>query len=248
MANIWHAPVMPDIYYFGMPDIWYAASRGDLAEVQRMVGQYPGLLHAYKHTWTALMQASACGHVEVARWLVDQGAALDQRHETGHTALYKASEKGQAAVVRLLLEWGADPTIQGCDKGRLSTPLIQASKRGHLETVLCLLDHFSATATINHPGQSRSTALWWAGVNRHTCVVRALLDMGADPTIADDRGRTAMAVAKGRACIEALKVRCACRPSNPPLLSGLTEAWGLVLGVAAGGGAGLPAMEGPAGG
>jgi ankyrin repeat protein len=98
-----------------------AARQGDLAEVQRLVGQYPRGLNACINKWTPLMQASAPGHFEVVRWLVDRGADLDQRHETGQTALYEASEKGQTAVVRLLLRGGPTPPSRAMTKanGRL---------------------------------------------------------------------------------------------------------------------------------
>jgi ankyrin repeat protein len=101
--------------------------------------------------------------------------------------------------------------------------------------VRCLLDHPSAAATINHDDRWDRTALWWACHKGHAGVVTALLERGADPTIADEYGRIPMVAAernKHRACIEALEVRCSLHSSPiPRLLTGLAEAWGLVLGV-----------------
>jgi ankyrin repeat protein len=93
--------------------IWDAVKSGDLAEVERLVGQDPGLLDAKdaEGWWTPLMYASEGGHVGVARWLVDKGAAMDERDRSQRTALWLASCHGHPAVVRLLLESGADPTI-----------------------------------------------------------------------------------------------------------------------------------------
>jgi hypothetical protein len=50
--------------------IWGAAEAGDLAEVQRLVGQDPRWLNAtnYYHTWPPLMYASKQGHVDVVRF------------------------------------------------------------------------------------------------------------------------------------------------------------------------------------
>jgi hypothetical protein len=146
----------------------------------------------------------------------------------GWTALSMAASKGHTPVVRLLLDRGADPTIANNDH---CTPLLEAFRQGHLETVWCLLDHPSAAATINHFDRFHRTALMCACMIGRVDMVRALLEKGADPTIANDTGRTAMAVAvlyQRRTCTEALKVRCTRRPSTPPLLSGLTEALGLV--------------------
>jgi ankyrin repeat protein len=194
-----------------MNGIWEAAEEGDLAEVQRLIGQNPRLLNATRapHAMTPLMRAAVAGHVAVVRWLVDQGAALDEPSSDGWTALCYASSTGRTPVVRLLLERGADPIIAN---GRGCTPLIRACKGGHLETVWCLLDHPRAAAAIHHRDHVWGvTALWEACSNGNGEVVRALLEKGADPTLASPGGRTPMAMAKlykHAACIEALEVRC----------------------------------------
>jgi ankyrin repeat protein len=82
------------------------------------------------------------------------------------------------------------------------------------ETVRCLLDHPTAAATVNHRDEEGRTALWCAASSGRVAVVRALLEKGADPATADNQGRTPVAVsklskgAKGRACVDALKVGC----------------------------------------
>jgi ankyrin repeat protein len=186
-----------------MPDIWEAAFEGDVGEVERLVGQDPGLLNARDRPtrWTPLMFASAEGHVRVVRCLLDKGAAInDCSHDPLHgggvmarTPLWVACCRGRTPVVRLLLEGGGDPTIAG-DGG--STPLILASDNGHLEVVRMLLSHPSAKGTIDHRDRGGETALWSACHMGRGAVVRALLESGADPTIADDKGTTPMAIAK----------------------------------------------------
>jgi ankyrin repeat protein len=197
--------------------VWDAAKAGDLAEVQRLVGQDPRLLHA-KHAFrgpTPLMFAAGAGHLEVVRWLVERGLALDEQDTHAETALYTASEEGRTPVVRLLLEGGADPTVA---EGHGWTPLIGTSRAGHVETVRCLLDHPSGAATINQCDKLGSwTALSWACQMGRVDVVRALLEKGADPTIVDDTGRTPMAHAKENArhaCVEALEVSAPSIPST----------------------------------
>jgi hypothetical protein len=75
-----------------MTHIWRAAHDGDLAEVERLVGLDPGLLDAryYDQGWTPLMFASREGHVGVARWLLDHGAAINERTDDGVTVLVLA--------------------------------------------------------------------------------------------------------------------------------------------------------------
>jgi ankyrin repeat protein len=118
-------------------------------------------------------------------------------------------------VVRLLLARGGDPAI-ATHAG--STPLIIASLDGHLEVVHLLLGHPSAKADINRRDDQGRIALWWACDKGRGGVVRALLESGADPTIAITNGSTPMAIAKQhppayisaegrRECVAALEVR-----------------------------------------
>jgi hypothetical protein len=179
-----------------MDDLRRAALHGDLAEVQRLVGEDPGLLNATDNTLrrTPLMWACDWGHVGVVRWLLDQGAATNMRAAPGNTALWFACCNGSSsAVMKLLLERGADPTIAD-EHGW--TPLMAASWVGSLEIVCVLLGRPSARATINQRDTFDQTALWWACFRGRGGVVRALLQGGADPTIANNDGTTPMAIAK----------------------------------------------------
>jgi uncharacterized protein len=186
-----------------------AAAAGDLAEVQRLVGQDPRLLNAPDDfRWTPLMDAAEGGYVGVVRWLLDQGARLNEQSAYGSTALCLAGFRGHTPMVRLLLERGADPTI--VDVYGLS-PLIRACDGGRVETVLCLLEHPSAAGTINHRDGGGATALWWACAQGRVDAVRVLLERGADPSTPDIIGKTPLVMAQDShhpACVEALKVRC----------------------------------------
>jgi ankyrin repeat protein len=200
-----------------MDGIWQAAKAGDVGEVERLVGQDPGLLDAEDGGVgrTPLMLASRQGHVGVVRWLLRKGAAINEADLADQTALLYACEEGRAPVVSLLLERGADPTIANY-AGR--TPLMVASCDGHLEVVRLLLGHPSAKMIINHRENDGETALWRACKYGHGGVARALLEIGADPTIADNEGTTPVAISKQhpsdarcaegrRECVAALEVR-----------------------------------------
>jgi hypothetical protein len=69
-----------------MKGIWDAAEAGDLAEVQRLVGQDPGLLDATMRDYRLQDAPDARlrqGHVGVVRWLLDKGAAINERGYLG---------------------------------------------------------------------------------------------------------------------------------------------------------------------
>jgi hypothetical protein len=146
-----------------MPHIWRAAQTGDLAEVERLVGRDAGLIDAKDgvHGVTPLILASWEGHVGLVQWLMDKGAAMDERSALGQSALFLASfhHDERSPVVRLLLEKGADPTIV-TNLGW--TPVVAASYRGHLEVVRLLLGHPSAKSTTNFRTTRGMTALWFA--------------------------------------------------------------------------------------
>jgi ankyrin repeat protein len=215
-------------------DIWEAAQAGDLAEVERLAGQDPGLLDSREDPLgrTPLGYASREGHMGVVRWLLDAGAAIDGQDLRGDTALGWACSGGHLPVVKLLLERGADPTI--ADESGL-TPLMDAiTIDGRLEIVHLLLDQQRVKDTINHRDDVGKTALNSACYFGRVGEVRALLESGADPTIATNSGRTPRAAAEEpfpdetltegrRECVAALKVRSCLlfllpSPGHPALL------------------------------
>jgi uncharacterized protein len=91
------------------------------------------------------------------------------------------------------VERGADPTI-ATHVGM--TPLMAASHEGHLEVVRLLLGHHSAKAAINRHSENGQTALWRACCMGRGGVARALLESGADPTLADRNGISPMIIAR----------------------------------------------------
>jgi uncharacterized protein len=209
-----------------MAGIMVAAGTGDVGEVERLVGQDPSLLNGKgARGVTPLMMASHFAKMEVMRWLLDHGAAINERDDGQRTPLSTASFAGVTPVVRLLLERGADPTLADHHGW---TPLIVGSVRGHLEVVRSLLGHPGTRAAINHRASGGSTALLEACLHGRGAIVKALLESGADPTIARSAGPTPMFVAKletaypegvtaedRRECVAALEVSFCSRFSLP---------------------------------
>jgi ankyrin repeat protein len=183
-----------------MGDIWKAAEAGDRDEVEWLVGQNRGLLNARDVTlgmmplmWASWFGHSWQNHVGVVQWLLDEGAAMDEQYPFRLTAMWLACSVSRTPVVRLLLERGADPTIANIEGG---TPLMAASREGHLEVVHLLLAHPTAGAIINRRDRFGRTALWSACEHGHGGVVRALLASGADLKIANEEGITPTTIAK----------------------------------------------------
>lgn len=150
--------------------------------------------------------AAVQGHTEVARCLLDFGAALDGTEwEMGRTALYMAAGRGHVAFVDLLLSRGANPALRRAG-GR--TPLGIAAYNGHTEVVRLLLRH--PHADLDGRDDQGCTPLWQAARNGRTASLKLLLAAGADPSVPGEQGWLAIDVAREKdrvECVALLEVR-----------------------------------------
>lgn len=146
---------------------------------------------------TALLLAATYDHVDVARVLVAVGAdpdALDDRHDTPWLV---TGVTGSVAMLETLLPAGPDLTIRNRFGGLSPIP---ASERGHVDYVRRVV---KTAVDLDHVNDLGWTALLEAvilgdGGEPHQEIVRILLDAGADPSIADGDGVTALEHARRR--------------------------------------------------
>ena len=87
---------------------------------------------------TALHVAAHCGHVRVAKLLLDRKADPNSRALNGFTPLHIACKKNRIKVVELLLKYGA--SIEATTESGL-TPLHVASFMGCMNIVIFLIQH-----------------------------------------------------------------------------------------------------------
>ena len=120
-----------------MTDLYDAAKRGDLKQVTLLVeqGVDKNQVGNYYET-TALSVAANDGHLDVVRYLVEQGAGMEKVDRDGNTPLIYASDCGHLEVVRYLLDQGADRDAVDYEG---YTPLHCAAQQGHLETAKLLM-------------------------------------------------------------------------------------------------------------
>ena len=86
---------------------------------------------------TQLFIACEKGNVELARFLLDNGAAVDWANKNGQTPLYTACVKGHVDAARLLLERGA--AVDQANKNG-ATPLWISCWKGHVDAARLLLE------------------------------------------------------------------------------------------------------------
>jgi ankyrin repeat protein len=140
---------------------------------------------------TPLMFATAIGHLNLVRTIIDAGADLESRTELGESALVLAADNGWAEGAALLLERGADVNARMSNGW---TALMRAADKGRSEIVGILLEK-KADANLKETKNGR-TALMAASRFGRVDTVKMLIENEADINAQiESTGDTALYVA-----------------------------------------------------
>ncbi|XP_014249022.1 histone-lysine N-methyltransferase EHMT2 [Cimex lectularius] len=163
-------------------NLYQAAKAGDVEKILIMIAEgmnpnrEPGCLGA-------LHAAAGSGFLAAVHILVQAGTNLDTLDKGQFTPLMAATLNGHNHIVRYLVKAGASLTVQGVDG---MTALHFAAKLGNVEACHIMLTLISTPdSLVNIVDDGRWTALVWAAENRHSKVVRYLLENRADPHVRD---------------------------------------------------------------
>ena len=162
-----------------------------------------GELIAGKKKALDIFEATALGRLDrVKQWVRDDASAIDSRSKDGFTALHFACFFGQPDAARLLIESGAAVDTVAANPTKVM-PLHSASSARNLDAARVLLEH---GAPVNARQQAGWVPIHAAAQNGDRPMVELLLKHRADPTLANDEGKTSAMVAreKGHAEIAAL--------------------------------------------
>ncbi len=167
-----------------------AASKGNKAEIERLLKRGADVNAQQADGATALQWAAYRGDAKLAELLLKAGAKPGLANHDGATPLWLAAARGDAAVIQALLKGGADANEQ-LPLGR--RPLMLAARSGNVDAVHALLEH---GADVNASETERgTTALMQAADQGHADVLKELIQHGANvaavskPVMRD--GRTA---------------------------------------------------------
>lgn len=170
-------------------DFFNALLRNDAPAVSRLIGRGFDPNTTGPSGVVALHLAIMERSYAVAETLIQaRGIQVDKRNNTDETALMLAALRGHMDLCRLLLGRGADVNKPGW------TALHYAASGEQTEIVKLLLDHF---AYIDAEAPSGNTPLMMAVMYGPESTIALLLEAGADPTLKNNAGRTAMDLAEG---------------------------------------------------
>lgn len=169
------------------------------------------------------VMAARAGRAERASALLSEGAKVDSRDRNGDSALNMAAAKGNITLVDVLLKAGADVNLANLAG---VTPLMAASFRGNADIVHkllaagakaeptdrikknaatyaagsgctpCLAELLRAGTPVNGRLENDLTLLMWAAPYGHESTVKFLLEQGADKSLKDNRGKSAVDMAR----------------------------------------------------
>ena len=144
---------------------------------------------------TALMMAAA--EPAKARLLLNRGAAVDARAQSGYSALMVAANYGNSTeAVRLLLDRGATVGAGTPAPQYRASPLLLAISTAELPKVKLLMDgDHDLRQSMMVAGFAKTTALQFALFNADIPMVELLASHGADVNEADDQGVSPVAMA-----------------------------------------------------
>ncbi|HSP70474.1 MAG TPA: ankyrin repeat domain-containing protein [Bryobacteraceae bacterium] len=193
---------------YGATPLSEAAASGNPAIVEALLkaGADPKALTTADGE-TVLMTAARVGNAEAVKVLLDRGADVNARETyKGQTALMWAAAERHPEVVKLLLAHGADWKIRNFDREtkipKLSaassvspiarggfTAFLFTAREGDIESAKAMLE---AGVDIDQTDVDGTNALVVSIMNKKYTFAKFLLDRGANPNLADVKGRAAL--------------------------------------------------------
>ena len=110
-----------------------AAKLGDVQRMMQLVAAGARINSDVEHS--ALVWAANEGHLEAARWLLDNGSDVDPRAPDKWTPLMSAASKGNLSIVQLLIDRGANPQRKYTD-GKTAIDKARDNNRAYIVAVL----------------------------------------------------------------------------------------------------------------
>lgn len=217
-------PKRPDLIDIPLPD----EETAEIEKLKAIVRDSPDLINASVVAMGSpaprLHVAASKGQLRVVKFLLEQGADVNQRSSKGETVLHWAAQGGHRTMIELLFSHGADANAQD---GEGFTPLHHAVRQGYRSVAELLLSHkasvsaqardgitplhlaigkksvmemlIAAKAEVNAEDANGQTPLHYAARAGDVESTRTLLAQGADVNVKIERGNDTGKAALGLA-------------------------------------------------
>lgn len=182
-------------------DVIYSSAAGLLERVRFFVESSKDALAVLgTRDITPLMKAVQNNKLEVAQYLLDQGADIEAKDMMSRTALMLAVIDNRIEAVELLLNNGADQNTRCIHKFSIFTRCV---KEKHLELMKMLV---ARGVDVNERDGDKDTALITAARDGHLDIATGLIQAGADIQAVNYRGRSALIDASLRGHIPCIQL------------------------------------------
>lgn len=189
-----------DVY--GRVPLHYASMHGRLDMLASLLDADPKTIDLIDHdNFTPLIHAIIHGYYECVSLLLAKSARIDPVSDTDHVPVNLACEHASAAIVELLLKQGAKivPDAEGLYPQHL------VARSGQTADLLLLLKQYGAD--LNQIDKLYGwTPLVHAASEGNLPCLRALLEVGVDPSILDEKELPALYYAAWEGHLECMKL------------------------------------------
>jgi ankyrin repeat protein len=232
-THIFYGFLISDYYLRGH---LYVTKKTDLAQIYPVINSFRIISPPVEFPVGMngeLLSAAAEGNISNIKNLVNKGADVNARSDTGWTPLMYLSAIGNKEVASLLIEKGADVN-QKNNQGQ--TPLFLAAHWGHSELAGLLIGKnadinaqmddgwpvltdaidmhrveiakmlIDKGADVNLKSKKGWTALMAASLKNHPDIVRLLIEKGADVNATDEKDTSALTIAKRSGHVEIVRL------------------------------------------
>jgi len=162
-----------------------------------------------------LFKAAKIGDTETAKMMIEMGADVNARNDSGLTPLYWASLRSFTDIAKILIEMGADVNVRNKDG---YTPLYWVSSEGHTEIAKMLIEK---GADVNAKNEVGETPLQSALEKGHSETAKMLIEMGADVNAKNEDSETPLQSALEKDHTEIAKMKFELSVTNVQDMSAL---------------------------